>query len=57
MMLLKRDISPVFFNQYSKNDYKKALNIADTTGDYNPLFEIFYKTILISYAALTDIYS
>lgn len=54
MMLLKRHISPVFFDAKSKNTYKEALKTVDMTGNYNPLFEVFFKAILMSNAALSD---
>ena len=54
MMLLKRHISPVFFKNKSKDEYKDALAIADLTGEYNALYEVFFKSILESSAALSD---
>ncbi len=54
MMLLKRHISPVFFKENVKKQYKDALAIVDTTGKYDALYEIFFKAILESNAALTD---
>lgn len=54
MMLLKRHISPVFFKDKEKEDYKEALKTVDTTGSYDLLYESFFKSILNSFAALTD---
>ncbi len=54
MMLLKRDISPAFFKNKMKNEYKDALSIADTTGKYDALYEVFFKAILESNATLSD---
>ncbi len=54
MMLLKRNISPIFFSGNQKDEYKSALNEADMTGSYEPLFECFFKSILNSFAALSD---
>lgn len=54
MMLLKRHISPVFFKNKSKDEYKDALAIADLTGEYDALYEVFFKSILESSAALSD---
>lgn len=54
MMLLKRHISPVFFDEKSKSIYKEALKTVDLTGDYNPLFEVFFRAVLAAYAALSD---
>lgn len=54
MMLLKRHVSPVFFKNKEKDEYKDALEIVDRTGCFDPLYERFYKSMLSSYAALTD---
>ena len=54
MMLLKRHVSPVFFKNQEKNEYKEALKIADTTGLYELLYERFFKSILNSFAELSD---
>ena len=54
MILLKRHISPVFFKNKSKDEYKDALAIADLTGEYDALYEVFFKSILESSAALSD---
>jgi len=53
-MLLKRHVSPVFFKNQEKNEYKEALKIADTTGLYELLYERFFKSILNSFAELSD---
>ena len=54
MMLLKRYISPAFFKNKAKDEYKDALAIADATGKYDALYEVFFKAILESNAALSD---
>lgn len=54
MMLMKRHISPVFFKNKEKEEYKEALAFADSTGCFDPLYERFFKSILSSYATLTD---
>lgn len=54
MMLLKRHISPAFFKDRDKNEYKEALKVADTTGSYELLYERFFKSILDSFAELSD---
>lgn len=54
MMLLKRHVSPVFFKNQEKNEYKEALKIADTTDSYELLYERFFKSILNSFAELSD---
>lgn len=54
MMLLKKHISPVFFKESDKNEYKEALKIVDTTGSFDFLNEIFFKSILNSFVALSD---
>lgn len=54
MMLLKRNISPMFFREKEKDEYKEALKCVDTTGEYNLLYETFFKSILKSFADLSD---
>lgn len=54
MMFLKRHISPAFFKDKEKENYKKALAIADATCKYDALYEVFFKSILESNATLSD---
>lgn len=54
MMLLKRDIPPVFFKKAEKDEYKDALGKVDATNQFDALYERFFKSILNSYSALTD---
>ena len=54
MLLIRKNIPPVFFSNNNKNEYKEALKIVDTKYNYDPLFEIFYKTIINSFTLLTD---
>lgn len=53
MMLLKRNISPVFFKEADKNKYKEGLKMADSNS-YELLYETFFKSILDSFATLSD---
>lgn len=54
MLLLRRHMPPVFFQDKAKMEYKDALAVADATGKYENLYEIFYRGLLISNAALSD---
>lgn len=54
MLLLKRDVSPVFFKDKEKDEYKEALKEADLSGQYDMLYERFFKSILSSFATLSD---
>lgn len=54
MILLRRHMPPVFFKDKAKNDYKEALSIVDTEGKYEPLYESFYRSLLVSNATLSD---
>lgn len=56
MMLIKRHLSPVFFDSKRKNKYKEALKAVDMYDNYHPLYESFFQAILISNSALTDFY-
>lgn len=53
MLLLRKDIPPVFFTDESKNNYKKSLRLIDTENIYDSLYEDFFKSILRSFALLT----
>lgn len=54
MLLMKRNVSPVFFRDKEKDEYKEALKVADLSGQYDMLYERFFKSILSSFAALSD---
>ncbi len=54
MLFIKRHIPPVFFRTNEKDEYKTALHIADTTQNYEPLYERYFKSILKSLAMFTD---
>lgn len=54
MLLLRRHMPPVFFRDKAKTEYKDALAIVDTTKKFENLYEVFYKGMLISNAALSD---
>lgn len=54
MLLLRRNIPPVFFTNENKKEYKDSLRIADTEKIYEPLYESFFKSIIKSFALLTD---
>ena len=54
MMLLKKHISPVFFKENDKDEYKEALKLVDTIGSFELLYERFFKSILNSFVTLSD---
>lgn len=54
MLLLRKKLPPIFFPNKLKDEYKKTLKIADTENIYDPLYEVFYKSMLNSFAILTD---
>lgn len=54
MMLLKKRLPLVFFKDDTKTEYKSALGIADESGCYDKLYEVFYKMMLFSNAQLSD---
>lgn len=45
---------PVFFKDKVKEEYKDALAVADIAGKFENLYEVFYRGLLISNAALSD---
>lgn len=53
MLLLRKDIPPIFFTDESKNNYKKSLKLVDTENIYDSLYEDFFKSIIRSFALLT----
>ena len=54
MMLLRRNIYPIFFSGQQKDEYKEALKDADLKGAFENLYECFYKSILNSFSTLSD---
>ena len=54
MMLLKRDIAPIFFSGDQKKDYKAALKDADTKGSLDHLYQCFFQSVIKTFATLTD---
>jgi Zn-dependent peptidase ImmA (M78 family)/fido (protein-threonine AMPylation protein) len=54
LLMAKRKLPPVFFNQDMKEKYKAALSQVDETGDYTLLYEIFFKVMLKMHSDLTD---
>ena len=54
MMLLKRDIAPIFFSGDKKRDYKAALNDADTKGSFDHLYQCFFQSVIKTFATLSD---
>lgn len=54
MLLLRRHMPPVFFKDKEKTKYKDALADVDATGRFENLYEVFYRGLLISNAALSD---
>ncbi|MHC1772106.1 MAG: ImmA/IrrE family metallo-endopeptidase [Flexilinea sp.] len=54
LMLIKRNLPPVFFDNREKNNYKAALAYADQYQDYTKLYEVFYRVMLKSNSDLTD---
>lgn len=54
MLLLRRGMPPVFFKDKLKTEYKDALSSVDITNRYENLYEVFYRSLLISNAALSD---
>lgn len=54
MMMLKRDIAPIFFSGDKKRDYKAALNDADTKGSFDHLYQCFFQSLIKAFATLSD---
>ena len=50
----QRHMPPVFFKDKEKTKYKDALATVDATGQFENLYEVFYRGLLISNAALSD---
>lgn len=53
-MFILKGIPPVYLKADRKDEYIEALHIADTTGDYTKLREVFYKAVLSSFIELSD---
>ncbi len=62
LLLMHRGLPAVFFrydkkgaqNKLEKDFYKNALGIADRTGNYDPLYEAYYRGLLESLDVLTN---
>lgn len=54
MLLLKKNIYPVFFIGKQKDTYKEALMKMDTSGEIDLLYECFIKSMLQSTVILSD---
>ena len=52
VQLVRGHITPLYIKAEEKSDYVEALEIADTTGNYNPLYEFLFRTLLRSNAEL-----
>lgn len=56
VQLVRAGISPLYIKVGEKKKYIKALEIADTRKDYEPLYEIIFKVILRCSAELSSNY-
>lgn len=54
LLLLKKGLPPVFFDNQSKDIYKDALKEVDMNGDFYNLYEVFYKAIFATHIKLSD---
>lgn len=52
VQLVRRHITPLYVKVEEKPAYVAALEIADTAGNYNPLYEVLFKVLLRSNAEL-----
>lgn len=53
VLLVRGKVCPVYIKVEEKDAYIKALEIADTTGRYDALYEVIFKALLRSYMELT----
>ena len=53
-LLIRSRVSPLYIKVEEKQDYFDALETADTTGNYAPLFEVLFKVLLRSNAELSS---
>lgn len=54
VQLIRSRVSPLYIKAEEKHDYFDALEAADTTGNYAPLFEVLFKGLLRSNAELSS---
>ncbi len=52
VQLVRAGITPIYIKVEDKKEYIDALSRADQLGDYDELYEIFYKLIIRSYVEL-----
>ena len=53
MFLIRKGMPPVLFRNSEKNPYKDALALADESGNYAELFEVYFKALIQSHVELS----
>lgn len=56
VQLVRAELPPVYIKVEEKEEYIKALERADKTGDYDELYEILFKTIIKCHVELRERY-
>jgi len=55
LLLMKRGVLPIYIKVEEKEEYRSALEKADQTQDYNPLYCVLFKAILRAQSELTKL--
>ena len=51
--MIRKGMPPVLFRNSEKNPYKDALALADESGNYAELFEVYFKALIQSHVELS----
>lgn len=54
LLMIHRNLPPVFFRKNEKDQYKKCLKIADQKNSFDELYCLFARAILESFATITE---
>jgi len=54
VQLIRAGLSPIYIKVEEKENYIKALERADTTGNYDDLYEVIFKVLLRSHVELSS---
>jgi len=54
LLLIRNKIPPVYVKIENRKEYLSALSVADRTGDFAPLYEVFFKGIMQVHSDLTS---
>lgn len=54
LLLIRRGLLPIYISVADKEEYRKALSLADTENSFDALYSVIFRAILRSQAELTE---